>query len=143
MSIVILYGSEMGTTEDLASQAQSALQGAGLEVEVKGMEDMTAGELASTSCALIMTSTWGDGEPPSNAEELYEALSEGGDFSGLSYAVFGIGSTSFEHFCKAAQDFDSFLSAGGATRISDTVLCDDDYDEKLPVWIEEITAKLK
>ena len=63
MKVTIIYGTETGNSESLAREAN-----------VIDMEYVTVEQLKNGGALLIITSTWGDGEPPSNAETLYQAL---------------------------------------------------------------------
>lgn len=80
MEITIIYGTETGNSESLAREAREArkkLTKLGYQARVVDMEDMTVEQLQNAGTLLVVTSTWGDGEPPSNAEALYQAGIEG------------------------------------------------------------------
>lgn len=144
MEIKILFGSETGNSEDLANDAVQKLKKEGFDAAVLNMEDVTAEKLASFKNLLIITSTWGDGEPPSNAYNLHEQLSTGdANLSGLNYAVFGLGQSFYDHFCQAAKDFDEYLEKAQANRIAPVELSDDDFEDKFPVWLEKIIQLLR
>lgn len=144
MKINVFWGSETGNAESLADDAVKALTAAGLEAEAVSLEDTSVDKLKELSHALIITSTWGDGEPPSNAINLHEELSETSEsLENLSFSVLGIGQSFYDNFCQAAKDFDEYLAKAGAKRISELELCDDDYDDKFPVWIEKIISIVK
>ncbi len=140
MEFKILFGSETGNSEGLASDAQKELTKQGVEAEVIDMQDMTVEKLKGYKNILIFTSTWGEGDPPGNAENFYKELQNSSeiDLSHLNYAVFAIGQSFYEHFCKTGKDFDEFLEKMGAKRIAPIELCDDDFDSKFPEWIENI-----
>ncbi len=144
MEIKILFGTETGNSEGLAGDAQKALSEQGFKAEAVDMQEVNAEKLKSYTNILIITSTWGDGEPPANAENLYNELqtSSGVDLSHLNYAVFALGQSFYEHFCKTGKDFDEFLEKFGAKRISPIELSDDDFDTRFPSWIEGIKNSL-
>lgn len=112
MKVNILYGSETGNSENLAGTAANELKKAGFEAEVQDMSGVRAADLENMTRLLVITSTWGDGEPPSNAAELHDELSAANvNLSGLTYAVLGLGESYYDHFCQAAIDFDEYLAA--------------------------------
>lgn len=140
MEIKILFGSETGNSEELANVAKKKLTSAGMQTEVVDMSDVTIEQLAGYKNVLIITSTWGDGEPPANAENLYYNLKniQTLNLSNISYAVFATGQSFYEHFCKTGKDFDVFLEKLGAKRIAPIQLSDDDFENSFPIWIEQI-----
>ncbi len=144
MKIKILFGSETGNSEGLAQGAKKDLENSGYNAEILDMSDVTISALERYEYILIVTSTWGDGEPPTNAEKLYNELSEAADvdLSKLNYAVFAIGQSFYSNFCKAGVDFDKFLHKFGAKRILPIETSDDDFDEKFPTWLKEVKKSL-
>lgn len=145
MTVHILFGSETGNAEQLAEHAQEHLQSLGHEVTIDPLDDAKVADLPQLGgVLLIITSTWGDGEPPSNAAELHYQLSKTKEsLSGVRYAVFAIGMASFEHFCQAGKDFDDFLARSGAKRVLPLTLSDDNYDEDLPIWLNRLESVLQ
>jgi sulfite reductase (NADPH) flavoprotein alpha-component len=85
---------------------------------------------------LVITSTYGDGEPPDNARALHAQLSTlDARFSSLRFSICALGDTNYTQFCKCGADFDVFLEKLGATRVSPRVDCDVDYEEKFAGWL--------
>lgn len=60
-----------------------------------------------------------------------------------SYAVFSLGDTSYEHFCKAGKDFDERIAQLGATRLLPRVDADVEYQTVADEWIKQLTELLK
>lgn len=144
MEIKILFGSETGNAEGLAVEADRKLTEEGFLAEVIDMKDVTPEKLAEYENVLIITSTWGDGEPPDNAQKLYNELNctTSNQLSNVNYAVFAIGQSFYEHFCKTGKDFDAFLEKHGAKRLIPVELSDDDYDVLFSTWLEKVTKAL-
>ncbi len=140
MEIKVLYGTETGNSESLAKEAKVKLTASGFDTEVLDMKDVSAKKLSGFKNVLIITSTWGDGEPPDNAENLYNELKDasGLDFSNLNYAVLALGQSFYEHFCKTGKDFDEWLEKYGAKRILPIQLSDDDFNDIFPEWIQKV-----
>ena len=68
MEITIIYGTETGNSESLAQDARAKLTKLGHQAKVVDMEGITVEQLKNAGTLLVITSTWGDGEPPTNAE---------------------------------------------------------------------------
>jgi len=141
MEIKILFGSETGNAESLAAEADKKLTNNNILTEIIDMNEVTPEKLAKYKNVLIITSTWGDGEPPENAEKLYNELkyTTSSQLSNVNYAVFAIGQSFYEHFCKTGRDFDEFMHKHGAKRLIPVETSDDDYDITFPAWLEKIT----
>lgn len=144
MEVKILYGTETGNSETLAHQAQQALESAGMQAEVLNMEDIKAQDLEKMPYILMITSTWNDGEPPSNAQELHDELQTTDlDLSNSKYAVLGLGESYYEHFCQAAIDFDEYLAKDGAERLLELEKADGDFEDTFDNWINNVANRLK
>lgn len=143
-TIYIIYGSETGNARLLAESAVSQLKSQGLHAACAGMEDITPEVIGAMRLLLIITSTWGDGDPPSNASELHYQLSKTERrFDKLRYAVFALGMASFEHFCRAGEDFDDFLARAGAKRLLPLTKSDDNGEADLEEWLRRLTPLLR
>jgi nitric-oxide synthase len=112
--ILILYGSETGTAEGFARQAARQLQQ--FRPKVMALDEYTFDSLASEKLLLVITSTFGNGEIPSNGKQFLQWLKQQspGSLDGLNYSVLGIGSTVYEQFCAAGIAVDKALTKAGA-----------------------------
>src|SRR2546423_7450713 len=72
--VCVLFGSESGNSEALAKRLAKAAQAKGYDASAKGLDKITQQDLAKEKYALIITSTFGDGEPPENAKDFHAAL---------------------------------------------------------------------
>ncbi|WP_426993671.1 diflavin oxidoreductase [Methylomonas sp. CM2] len=136
----ILFGSQTGNSESLAHDAAARAKSHGLVPIVKGMDEIEIGQLANIEYLLIITSTYGEGAMPDNAEMLWEAAS--GDsaprLEKLHYAVLALGDTSYDLFCQAGKDWDERLQALGANRLFERVDCDVDFEAPAEQWLSEV-----
>ena len=96
-SILILYGSQSGNSEDIAIQTGKAAVEYNLLPTVRAMDEITIDEFVGQSRVLICCSTWGDGEQPDNAEDLWEAANSGSieSLEGLHFSVLAFGDSSY------------------------------------------------
>ena len=134
--VTILFGSETGNAEGLAQNLSQMLKGRNVPNKVYGMDAYKHKNLSKESRLLLLTSTWGEGEPPENAVDFYQfVMSEKApDLKNLEYAVFSLGDSSYEHFCKTGKDFDSRFEQLGAQRLIDRVDCDGEFDTPFEEW---------
>ncbi|MGE6289855.1 assimilatory sulfite reductase (NADPH) flavoprotein subunit [Aeromonas media] len=141
-SLTILYGSQTGNAKGVASTIQAQAKAHGLPVTLISMADYKPKQLKKESHLLVVVSTYGEGEPPESAVDLFEQLKKGkiGKLEGLKFAVLGLGDSSYEFFCQTGKDFDDFLSKAGAERIHELASLDVDYQDAAKVWGEQAVA---
>lgn len=144
--ISILFGTESGNSEELAKQAADALKGDGYAVQVLDNEVVDADHLKAFANLLMITSTWGDGDPPSNTVDMMEKIKSGGysiDMSGTQFSVLALGDTGYEQFCKCGKDFEEYFTKFGSSKLHDRVDCDLDFEEPFQNWINGVKGALK
>lgn len=101
MEIVVLYGTESGNAELVAEDLGEALTQRGLQVSVRDMAQFPVGELHPGACYLLVCSTHGEGELPGSARPFSLALAqERPDLSGIRFAAFGLGDSSYAHYSR-------------------------------------------
>lgn len=142
--LVILYGTQTGNAQRVAEDiCDKACHQYSLNATVEDMMNIDPSQIVTASNLVIVTSTYGDGEPPDNAYECFEWLKYcDQDLSHIHYAVLGLGDTYYPHFCQCGKDFDSFLSSAGAKPLIDRLDCDLYFEEHYPEWANELLEKL-
>ena len=140
----ILYGSQTGTAESVARDAVKVAKAHGLNPIIKSMDEIDANAMANMETLLIVTSTYGEGEMPDNAQVLWSAVKADSmvTLENLQFAVLALGDTSYDLFCQAGIDWDNRLAALGATRLQDRVDCDVEYEESAQEWIHRVIPAL-
>jgi sulfite reductase alpha subunit-like flavoprotein/nitric oxide synthase oxygenase domain/subunit/hemoglobin-like flavoprotein len=113
--ILILYASETGTAEGFARKAARQLQQ--FRPQVMALDEYPVDAIASEKLLLVITSTFGNGEMPSNGKRFLQWLKQqpARSLDGLNYSVLGIGSTVYEKFCAAGTAVDKALAKAGAS----------------------------
>ncbi|MDT4291554.1 sulfite reductase subunit alpha [Methylomonas sp. MO1] len=136
----ILYGTQTGNSESLANDAANAAKKHGLQPVVKSMDEIEIGQLPQMQYLLIITSTYGEGAMPDNAEMLWEAANSDAapSLENVNYSVLALGDTSYDLFCQAGIDWDNKLAALGAKRLFDRVDCDVDFETPAEKWLSEV-----
>ena len=142
-NILITYGTETGNSELLSLDTSNVAKDHNFETTVMGMDEIELEDLKSCENLIIVCSTWGDGEQPDNAIELFEAVesSNDDDLKNVNFAVLALGDTAFDLFCEAGIQWDEILEKKGAKRINDRIDCDVDYEDDAEEWIEETITK--
>ncbi|WP_439615140.1 sulfite reductase subunit alpha [Shinella sp.] len=138
-SLHILYGTQTGNAERVAMDAAAIARGLGLAPEVAGLDDIGMAELAAMQRLIVVTSTYGEGEMPDNAQLFWEALSAAAAprLEGLRFGVLALGDTGYDGFCQAGKLIDMRLEQLGATRILARRDCDIDYEDPAAAWVGE------
>lgn len=117
--LTILVGTMTGTAEMVAEEMSDALGEAGFEVDVKPMDGLNASVFAPGGLFLICSSTYGQGDVPDNATNLYNELcAKKPDLKNVRYGVFSLGDRTYaETFNHGGKKFDAILAECGAHRI--------------------------
>lgn len=141
----ILFGTETGNAESLADELLEAVEGLGVAAELTDMDDYERDELHDEAQVFVITSTFGNGDPPYNAFEMMEFLkgSEAPSLSGVQFSVCGLGDKSYPNFAQCGRDFDARFEALGAERIVPRMDCDVDYEVPFDQWKSQVVAWLR
>ncbi|WKG01471.1 sulfite reductase flavoprotein subunit alpha [Mycolicibacterium sp. HK-90] len=140
----VLYGTQTGNAEGVAGDTAAAAKAQGFDVTVSGLDEITLEEFAGLSYVLIVTSTYGEGEMPDNAELFWEALSstQAPRLEAMSYGVLALGDTSYDGFCQAGKLLDTRLEQLGASRVVGRADCDVDYEAQAAEWVHGAVGSL-
>lgn len=133
----ILFGSQTGNAEALAQSAAKAARAKGLVPVVQGLGEVDIEVFAAMRHVLIVTSTYGEGEMPDNAQLFWQAISASTAprLEQMHFAILAIGDTSYDGFCQAGKFIDMRLEQLGAKRVTDRIDCDIDFEEPSEQWI--------
>ncbi|AIR87635.1 sulfite reductase subunit alpha [Pantoea rwandensis] len=133
----ILFGSQTGNAEALAQTAAKAARAKGLVPVVQALGEVDLDVFATMRHVLIVTSTYGEGEMPDNAQLFWQALSASTAprLEQMHFAILAIGDTGYDGFCQAGKFFDMRLEQLGAKRVFDRIDCDIDFEEPSSAWI--------
>jgi cytochrome P450 / NADPH-cytochrome P450 reductase len=137
--LLVLYGSNLGTAEEVARRLADAGDGAGFAVTVAPLDEYT-GHLPTAGAVLIATASY-NGTPPDNAARFCGWLRDGAlaphALAGVRYAVFGCGNRDWAATFQAVPRFiDARLEVHGAQRVHVRGEGDarDDFDAQLEAW---------
>lgn len=137
-SITLISGSTLGSAEYTAEFLAEKLNDGGYVTTV--LHGPTLAELPLTGLWLIVSSTHGAGDLPSNLQPLFDQLEQTESLSKICYGAIGIGNSEYDLFCGAIDKLDTLLTKKGAIRLG-TVLKIDVLQHDLPedaaeLWLE-------
>lgn len=141
---LVLWASQTGNCESLAATCAERLGNAGQRTRVQAMDSANLEQLRSAAGVLLVTSTFGDGDPPDNANDFWQTLlgAEPQTLSDSRFGVLALGDSNYQQFCGFGRKLDERLAALGGERIQPRLECEPDYQELAEQWLTELCAKL-
>src|SRR2546427_809588 len=121
LELTILVGTMTGTAQLVAQELELTLDDGEIRVRAAPMDGLDADVFSGGGLFLICSSTYGQGDVPDNAKNLYESLQTvRPDLSNVQYGVIALGDRTYaETFCNAAYDLiEGNLSAGRAGKVA-------------------------
>lgn len=142
--LTILYGSQTGNSRKVASRMAEHFQETGWKLTLTDLNDYPVKSLSSEKVVLLVVSTQGEGEPPVSAEEFHRGLlgPRAPQLTGLQYAVCALGDRAYLNFCQTGRELDERLAALGATRLTERVECDVDFEAAAEAWMAQVVDRL-
>ncbi|WP_105619159.1 NADPH-dependent assimilatory sulfite reductase flavoprotein subunit [Cronobacter sakazakii] len=143
--ITLISASQTGNARRVAEALRDDLLAAQLNVNLVNAGDYKFKQIAQEKLLIVVASTQGEGDPPEEAVALHKFLlsKKAPKLDGMAFAVFGLGDTSYEHFCQAGKDFDTRLAELGAERLLDRVDADVEYQAAAQAWRQRVVDVLK
>lgn len=141
---LLVFGSTTGATRILAGAVKEGMRLAGLDVVVKNVLRTRVEELSDFPVLVLGCSTWEDGCLQKDFQRLQGALGNL-RLDGVLAAVFGPGSQSYPHFCRAVDVLETELVARGAMLALPSLRIDGSVYGKRPLareWARGIRDRL-
>lgn len=136
---LIVYGTETGNAKKIASQLLANFKKSKIQARSTDIFQWDAEKLTKETLVLFVVSTQGEGEFPQNAVAFYEKLKTSDvNLSHLSFAVLGLGDSSYPLFCNAGILLDEVLEKKCAKRLLPLVKADVDYVEIVTKWEQDL-----
>ncbi|RMZ88632.1 hypothetical protein DV736_g4138, partial [Chaetothyriales sp. CBS 134916] len=129
-STIILYGTETGTAQDLASEIARCLECQHFTlVDVLPLDSVSFDLLSKYALTVFVLATTGQGEFPSNARKFWTSLLRKRlgptTLQGVRFALVGLGSSSYLRFNWAARKLAKRVKMLGAEEVVEACECDE------------------
>ncbi|HEY3741215.1 MAG TPA: bifunctional cytochrome P450/NADPH--P450 reductase [Bryobacteraceae bacterium] len=136
-SLLILYGSNMGTAEAIAIELAAACARRGLNGTAAPL-DAYAGKLPAHANVIIVTASY-NGHPPDNARAFVSWLESAvpDELRGVHYSVFGCGDRNWAStYQRIPELIDTLMASKGAERLADRGAADAsaDFEDSYNAW---------
>ena len=132
---LIIYGTETGNSKKIASNLLATFKKNKIQGKAIDIFQYDVAKLEKESLVLFIMSTQGEGEFPQNAVAFYEKLkASNANLGKVSFAVLGLGDSSYPLFCNAGILLDEVLAEKGAKRLLPLVKADVDFAETVTIW---------
>ncbi|TQN56614.1 sulfite reductase subunit alpha [Agrobacterium tumefaciens] len=135
----ILFGTQTGNAEALAMDIAAAARAQGMQPVVTALDDVSMDGLGAMKRVIVVTSTYGEGEMPDNAQLFWEALAADSAprLDEVNFAVLALGDTGYDGFCQAGKLIDTRFEQLGGKRMKTRIDCDIDFEDAAAAWIGE------
>ncbi|HLT34060.1 MAG TPA: PepSY domain-containing protein [Aquaticitalea sp.] len=137
---VILVGSENGGTLPFANALQKQLMAVGESVFITELNKY--GKFKKAEHIIVITSTYGEGEAPTNANTFLNRLESVKQKQHFKFSVVGFGSLAYPDFCKFAYDVDTALLHQNVEQLLPPFTINDKSFESFEQWVQLWSAKV-
>jgi sulfite reductase (NADPH) flavoprotein alpha-component len=144
-TITVLYGSQTGTAESWSKKFAKRLKTQGMAARAVELSSISLSDLAEEQLALVIASTYGEGEPPDSCAAFASQLAsqDAPDLSALSFSVLALGDRNYPKFCAFGHAIDEALERLGATRLAPVCEVDSAAAATFASWQDAMVAALK
>lgn len=150
MKCTLLYGTLSGSTMTAAGIVSDVLTAAGHQVDSIMVDGATKDQIKDAQLVILGSPSWEDegkdGQPLPDMTKFLKTLTAE-DLAGKKVAIFGLGDTSYQHFCGAVDVMTELLKVNGASPVIEPVRIDryyslPDNENKIRSWAEALSKNL-
>lgn len=143
--LAILFGSQTGTAEKLAKRIAKEAGRRGFAPTVHDLAKYPPAQLAAEPAVLVVTSTYGDGDPPDNVRAFWDALRADAAprLEKTRFSLCALGDSNYPRFCQFGREVDARLEALGARRVTPRQDCDVEFDQPFATWLGAALSALQ
>ncbi|QCI26854.1 assimilatory sulfite reductase (NADPH) flavoprotein subunit [Buchnera aphidicola (Thelaxes californica)] len=134
--ITIISASQTGNARSLSEKLERKCLHYNIPVKLFNAHEYKFKKINSEKILILIISTHGEGEPPEIALPMYHFLTSKKItyLKNLQYCIFGLGDSSYEHFCQAGKTFDKIFFDAGAKPLLERIDADVNYEEISNQW---------
>lgn len=147
MKILVIYASYSGSTQMAAETVTEKLKESGNSVEQKTAGEVNLNDIVNFDLVIFGSPSWDynglEGQPHEDFAKLAESNKDF-SFANKPCAVFGLGDSSYMHFCGAVDYLDDFVKKHNGKLIADSLKIDgyfmdqDKHTKDLQAWTEKV-----
>lgn len=151
MNILLVYATNSGTTMSSAQTVNDKLVAKGHTVTMKEVRDTTESDFTAPEAILLGSPSWDfegkEGMPHEDWLPLMEKLKTM-TFENKPFAVFGLGDSSYKHFCGAVDHMEELVNTMKGKLLVPSLRIDKFYSDqtgnmdKINAWADSVIAAL-
>ena len=151
MNILLVYATNSGTTMMAAQTVSDVLTQKGHQVTMKEARMTAAEDFNSPQAVILGSPSWEfegkDGMPHEDVMALIEKLKTS-TLVGKPFAVFGLGDSTFPHFCGAVDHLEEFVGTVKGKLVVPSLKVDKFFNDqagntdKITKWAENLATTL-
>ncbi|XP_002732733.1 NADPH-dependent diflavin oxidoreductase 1 [Saccoglossus kowalevskii] len=149
-SILVLYGSQTGTAQDVAERVGREAKRRHFSTRVVSMDEYIISELIQESIVIFVCATTGQGDEPDNMKMFWKFLLRknlpSDSLHQVKFGVIGLGDSSYQKFNFVAKRLNRRLLQLGGHSLIAPGLADDQHDlgpdAVVDFWLKELWEKL-
>jgi flavodoxin I len=156
MHIRIIYGTNSGSTRSAAEIMSQQLEKEGHRVTVQSAHETQPDELSNADLTIIGSCSWDrfegkerlQGQLQQHWHELQQAIGSK-KYSGQTFAVFGVGDSTYTHFCGAADLLEALVKKWKGVQVGQTLRLDSYYfdlelnEQRIHDWLRSLRDYLQ
>ncbi|MBP6993675.1 flavodoxin domain-containing protein [Candidatus Woesebacteria bacterium] len=142
MKILIAYATLSGNTQMVSEHLDEYLKSKGHEVTLMNQDDLDVSHMNEYELVFLSSSTWGDGEPNPTSEVYMQKLKDHAEpFGTVKFAVFGLGDSSYAHYCGIVDRFVELLKEKGKDPVVESFKIDGYPEDAVLTGVDEWAEK--
>lgn len=143
-TVLIVYGSTSGNTICLTSVVEQIVRDARVVLDSRNVVETSPEDLKKYDVIILGASTWTGGELQEDFKSFYDALKTI-SLEGKHGALYGVGDSSYPHFCKAVDLLRDCLKEAKCTIIIDSLKIDgkvEEHFEEAQEWARDLVQRI-
>lgn len=151
----IYYGSQTGNCEEISKMLQYRIEKeCNMIIKCDKLNSLTSiisssDKINNISHLFIISSTFGNGDPPENADILWRFIKKRTTnkllFKDVKFSVLALGNSNYDKFCNFGKNINKRLEELGGTRMLELTCVDEASGLEEPVdnWIDKVINLIK